>query len=234
MDVLISILILILAICIQLFLQLNPGIFALFYHYRLGKSSAKKADDLSLTYILGTEIFTAVLWLSNYLVITAIIALFPNFLTGAFWWIISGILLATAFATFCFYYRKNKGKSTVLFLPRRFAKSYLNYAEGATTKPRALTLGFYVNIPELIFALPLYLVSATILTTSTTLPSAPFIILYILVAVIPLFLIRIFYRSDLNLANIQRLRVELKPFARFLIPFCYLLLAIAVFYQGVL
>ena len=72
MSIFIPVAILIVATLIQAFMQLTPGVFALFYHYALGKNSSTKADDLSLHFILGVITFIVITWLLIYALIFSI------------------------------------------------------------------------------------------------------------------------------------------------------------------
>ena len=63
MSFFISVIILVLAMLIQVSMQLTPGTFALFYHYALGKNSRTKADNLSLYFTLGVITFMAIVWI---------------------------------------------------------------------------------------------------------------------------------------------------------------------------
>ena len=62
MNVFASIGIVLLAMLIMASLQLVPGVFALFFHYALGKHSLKKASGLGLFFILDAEIISAFLF----------------------------------------------------------------------------------------------------------------------------------------------------------------------------
>lgn len=213
-------------------LQLVPGTFSIFYHYALGKTNAKKADDQALSFILGAEIFVSIMLISIYTLIFTIFYNSIDFCPSIFFWIMAGIFCAEAIIIFLFYYRR--GKTTELFIPRRTAKTISTNSRKAKSRSDAIALGLFSNIPELIFTFPLYIISSVILLDTTAIPRALIIILYVLVSTIPLFAIRILYRTGHNLANITRLRAKLKPFFKLIIPTLYLLLAIAALNLGVL
>ena len=98
MSIFISVIILIMLSLIQFLMQLSSGIFMLFYHYALGKKSAKIADNLSLYFILGVEFFTAAVWFTVFLIL-------PD-ASPILFWILAGILFAESLASLFFYYRK--------------------------------------------------------------------------------------------------------------------------------
>lgn len=209
-----------------------PGTFSIFYHYALGKTSAKKANDRSLSFILGVEIFISFAWLFVYAIIFAIFYNSIDFCPNLFFWIISGIFLAESIAILFFYFRR--GKSAALFIPRCTATALSMHAKKAKTRSDAITLGFFASLPELIFTLPLYIISAIILLNTTVFPRALIILLYILVSIIPLFIIRFYYSTGHNLAEITRFRVRLKPILRLIISFLYFFLAIIILNLGVI
>ena len=230
MNVLVSVLILFLAMLIQVFMQLSPGIFALFYHYALGKKSRQKADDLSPYFILGYELFIAAIFfipcififnLDHYSLIDF------KYLS----WVLAGIFVAEAFASLFFYYRK--GKTTELFLSRKFAKGIEHRAKRINTKPDAFILGFLSSLPELLFTLPLYLAVIVALIDFTILPRATVLILFLIVALSPLFWLFAYYHTDHHLANFIRLRLKLKPLVKTILFLGFLSLATIIIF-GVL
>lgn len=230
MSILASAIILILVLVIVTFLQLTPGTFALFYHYALGKNSAKKTDDYSLSFILGAEFFTAILLLITYLIAFTIFVNQSVFVQNIFSWAMAGILCGEAIAAFFFYFRK--GKSTALFIPRRVAHGIKTCAVRVKSHKDAFILGLVSGTAELIFTLPLYIIFSIELMKFSTGTRVLVAIILILAIILPLFLIRGFYRAGNNLAEIQRLRVRLKPAVRFIISFNFLLIALIIINLG--
>lgn len=226
MSIFISVVILILVALIQISMQLTPGIFILFYHYALGKKSRNKADDLSLSFILGAETFIATIW---FLVLFTFLPIIPQ----VFIWVIASLLIIEATASLFFYYRKGPG--TALFITRSSAKVLELRAKNIKTRSDAFILGFFSNLPELIFTFPLYLLASFIMPNiSFSLPPAIYIIIYLMLAVMPLFFIHILYRTDHNLSDIERLRINLKPVVRLFLFVGFLLLAILTINYGVI
>ena len=209
---------------IQFLMQLSSGIFMLFYHYALGKKSAKIADNLSLYFILGVEFFTAAVWFTVFLIL-------PD-ASPILFWILAGILFAESLASLFFYYRKSS--ATALFIPRSIAQDFEIHAQNIKTHSDAFILGFLANIPELIFTLPLYCIAVVILSSTNFLPHAAFIILYVISAITPLFIIHALYHTGHNFADIERLRVRFKPLIRFLIFASFLITATLVINFGVI
>jgi hypothetical protein len=234
MSIFTSLGILILAMLIQGFLQTSPSIFAIFYHYTSGKTSAKKADDQSLSFILGVEIATAVMFLATYFIIT-FLAAERIILSSVFLWIMSGIFIILGIITFFFYFRpgKKNRQATTLFVSRLMAKNFIYHISHNKNRTDTIILGFLSSITEVIFTLPLFIISSIEIISLSPRFNFIFIIAYIVAATIPLFAIRISFRTGHNLAEIQRLRIKRKMFFRFIISAGYVGLAILTFLSGV-
>ena len=234
MSALTSLSFIILAMLIQSFLQTSPSVFAIFYHHNLSKTSKKKADDRSLSFILGVEIAVSIIFLITYFAITF---LFPekNFLNPIFLWIMSGIFfIETVFMLF-FYFRLGKKfkKTTKLFVPRHIANKIVYLSEHTKKRTDAVILGILTVLIELIFTLPLMVISSIGILNLSPRFGFIFIIAYIIIATLPLFTIRtLFYRSH-NLATIQRFRAKNKMLFRLIISISYLALAIITLILGV-
>lgn len=213
------------------FLQFSPGLFSLFYHYALGKHGRTKADNLSLDYILGTETAAATLWFTLYVVFFAIFYYNPNLSFSIIPWILAGIIFIEAILVLLLYYRK--GSFTALFVSRRVAKTVTNDAKKVKSRKDAFFLGFISTIPELFITLPLYILVVYILAYSTFLPNAITIIFFIIISTLQLFIIRTAYRTDHNLASIERFRKKTKLLVRLILSISLLLLAIVTVYLGV-
>lgn len=213
---------------IQGFLQLTPGVFMIFYHYISGKYSKTKTSDLALFFIFGVETMTALVFMSIYFIICTLSSTPINFSSDIFAWLLAGILAALSFATFFCYFRRGAG--TKLFISRRQARNFINNSTAVKSRSDAFTLGFVSGIPELIFTLPLYLLAVIeIMYLGTTpLSRSALVITYVLVAILPLLIIYIYYRTHHNLADLTRFRTRSKPFFRFFLSLLYLLLAILI------
>lgn len=231
MSIFASVIILILAMLISFCLQLTPGTFALFYHYALGKTTTKKADDQSLSFILGVEIFITIAWLFIYFLVLTCFYNFPD-LEGIFLFIMAGIFFAEAIAALFFYYRR--GKSTALFISRHTASKLLERIKKVKKRSNGITIGIRVSLFEFIFTLPLYLISANVLLKFDALPRVFIIALYVLLSVLPLFITRYAFKLDNNLADIERFRVKIKPVVKSILFFSFLLLGLATLYLGIL
>ena len=232
MNVFVSVGIVILAMLIMASLQLVPGVFALLYHYTSGKHSTKRASTLSLFFIIGTEIisaffFIAAIYISNTLFINDLDP-HNNILT----WASIGILIALSIASFFFYFRHPHGKDTELFIPRKIATNLNLRASKVESPSDAFALGVLSNIPEILFTLPLYIVTATeIIYMHTEYLADDFLtIVYILISTIPLLIVYYSFRTKHNLATIIRSRIHDKNFHRLCLSLSYATIAILMIF----
>lgn len=233
MNVLSSVGIVILAMLIMASLQLVPGVFAIFYHYALGKYSKKKASTLGLFFILGTEIMSAFLFISAFYISYVLFLNDLNPRNNILTWIFVGILLALTITSFFFYYRHpHSHQDTELFIPRSFANNLSLRAKSVKSPSDAFVLGALVNVYELIFTLPLYIITATEIMYMHTEYFADDLltIIYILISAIPLVHLYYSFGSGHHLAYIQRSRVKNKIYHRLIISFSYLIIAILTIY----
>lgn len=212
-------------------LQLVPGVFAIFYHSALGRYSKSKASILSLFFILGTEITSAVLFISAFYISYVLFINDLNPRNNVLTWIFISILLILAFLSYFFYFRKPHSKDTEIFIPRDYARKLIKKASSISNPSDAFALGAFVNVYELVFTFPLYIITATEIMYMHTEYFADDLmtLIYILASVIPLFQIYYSFRFGRNLADIQKSRVKNKSFHRFIISFSYLTIAILTF-----
>ena len=210
------------------FLQLAPGVFALTYHYALGKYSEKKASYLTLFLIIGVEVISACIFLSTFFLVSIIF--FAGFRpeTSIATWIVAGILIALSFLAFFRYYRPGTG--TKLFIPAKYTKGLRFSAKTIKTKSDAFVLGALSSVSELIYTFPLFiLVSAEIMRLSLQdIPVNIFALLFVLAPLFPLFVVRYKYQMGYSLADIIKSRNKNKFFTRLILGLNYLIIAIII------
>ena len=219
---------------IQGLLQLNPAIFAIFYHHTLGKTSAKKTDDQALSFILGTELFTALFFLTIYFLVNFLDATFePDY--NILMWVMGGIFALETLLVFFFYFKlgKKSKNTTKSFLPRPVAKGILHRISKTKNRTDTILLGFLAASTEIIFVLPLYIIIAIQIIHLASRFSSLFIIAYIVVTTLPLFGARMLFRTGHNLAEIERRRVKRKTLFRFLITISFAVLSTLTILAGV-
>ena len=223
--------IVLISMLIQAILQVNPSVFAIFYHSALAKKSRVKADNLSLSFILGTEIFVALMLVVLYLVFLFIFMDNPNFFEGIFAWLMVGVFFAVFVSSLLFYFRDGNG--TRLYLPRKITNGLVLRAEKVKTRLDAILLGFISSTFELVFTLPLFIIVIIQILNFSAGTRCVVVLSYILMSIVPLFVMRGFYRSHHNLAEIQKWRTKKKLAIRLSISLLYLCLTFLVIYLGV-
>ena len=220
--------IVIMSTLILAFLQLEPGIFALFSHYAMGKFNHKKRAMLTTFFMLGVETVSACLFICALLFVNLffLYAFRPE--TSFLCWILVGVLVALAIVSLFCYYRPGKNTGSQFFIPRKCAETLESYAAKIGTRSDAFTLGALSGVLELPFSLPLYLISA-IAIIELSVEQPPLILLallFILVPILPLALVRCRYRAGFTLADLLRSRERNKSAIRLVLTISYLALAI--------
>lgn len=228
MNVLTGVGILLLSMLIIGFLQLRPSVLMIFLHYTSAKYSKMRTSDLALFYIFGAEVFVALGFISLYYVTTTIMLFLPNVVATTIYYV---LLVALLLIGVCFpflYFRKGAG--TQLFISRKVAASLTERAKKTKTRSDAFMLGFAAGVPEAIFTLPVFLLSTILIADSieNATARAGVIILFVMAAVLPLFVVRTLMAHHLNLANIQMFREKNKAFYSVMICVIYILLAATV------
>ncbi len=221
--------ILLLSMLIFAFLQLVPGVFMLFSHYKFGQMSRNKASDLNTFFILGAETFIVIIFLATFAILNTSPFILEIAESAIFNWISAGVLLALAVLFATIYYRAG-ATSSELFISRRFAKNITSRAKSSKTRSEAFLLGLSSAIPELIFTFPLYILAnlAVLTLASSPIEHSALVILFALVAILPLFIIHFTFATRKTLAPLMKFRFNNRPFFRFIIPFFYFLIAVLI------
>lgn len=220
--------IVVLATLILAFLQLGPGIFALFSHYASGRFTAKKRAMLTTFFMLGVETVSAILFICSVLFVNIFFYFSPRPEATFLAWILVGFLLALAIFSIIGYYRSSSGSQ--LFISRKSAAALARYAAETSTRSDAFVLGAFSSVLELPFSLPLYLAAASsIVVLSVLWPSSLLLaFLFVCIPLLPLFFVRYKFRLGFNLADIMRSRVRDKNFVRFVLCFAYTTIAVLI------
>ena len=129
MSILLSLGIVILSMLILVFLQLSPGVFALFHHYASGMFSHHKTSLLSTFFIIGTETVAACLYLCALLIANIFFFYTATPESGFLAWILVGILIALSLVSLVCYYRAGSGSK--LFIAAALPPSRITLAPPA-------------------------------------------------------------------------------------------------------
>ena len=226
MDVFTPLGIVLMSMLILAFLQLEPGIFALFSHYARGKFPTQRRALLTTFYMLGVEIVAAILFICCLLFVNILFYYVFRPENSFLIWIAAGILFALAIVCLLCYYHPGIGSR--LFIPRQTADALRHYASRASSRSDAFTLGALTSVLEIPFTLPLFAISAisTIELATVWFPNLLLGLFVILAPLLPLAVIRLKYRAGYNLADFMRARVRTKSFVRLILCFAYTALAV--------
>lgn len=234
MSVFTSLSFIILTMLIQGFLQCTPSIFTIFYHHNLSKTTKKKSDDRALSFILGSEIAISIIFLIIYFIMT-FLPIENDFSNPIFLFIMSGIFFTESIFFLCFYFKPGKKfkNTTTLYLPRFVTQKIYSLVEHAKNRISTIMLGAISILLEIIFILPLIIISSVGILNLSPRFGFVFIIAYIIITTLPLFTIRTLFYKNYNLATIERFRAKNKLTFRLIISTSYLILAIILLVLGV-
>lgn len=140
---------------------------------------------------------------------------------------IVGILLALTLIIWFAYYRT--GRSTELWLPKSVTKFITSRAQKTSSRVEAFSLGMLTSFAEFPFSLILILLVADTFLQFSPIFQIISIFIYLLIAISPLLICRLFVRRGDTVAEIQRWRVKNKTFLRVLSGVGFLALALFLF-----
>lgn len=207
----------------QCFLQVATGIFTLFYHYALGKNSQKKAHHLATIFFLSV-------FLVNLAISSLVFYLVHD--SEILRWVLCGIFAALSIISWLFYYRRGSG--TRLYIPRVLARTINKSAKNAKSYTDAFLLGAFAGISELIYTVPIFIILALKAKSFDNFYiEIGIFVINLLILMVPFYVIRLIYKSDGNLADIERMRVRNKGFFRAMLAIFCLVLAAAMFNFGI-
>ncbi len=229
MSILTSLGILVLSVLACSFLQIAPSVFAIFYHYASAKGTKEKTLDLSSYFLIGSELINGLLIFVLYFIVFEFLNDNPFLDLTVFEWIAAGIVAALGIFIIFFYYRKDK-KGTALFIPRKTARSLMVCAKTARKKSDIVMLGIVSGMTELVFSLPIYLITVTeIIRIPGEDFLQPFLLfLFIILTMLPIMTMRGHFWRGKNLAEIERSREKNKNFSKVILGSVYVLLAISI------
>lgn len=141
--------------------------------------------------------------------------------------IVVGMLVALAFAAWLIYYRR--GRTTELWLPRTVARFIDRRAKETNSNTEAFSLGVLTSLAEVPFTLILVVVAANSVLKLEPLYQLLAVVLYTIVAIMPLVIMRFAIRRGNTAVDVQRWRVKHKNFLRAMTGVGFLVLGLFVF-----
>ena len=228
-----SLAIIVFAAIIHASFQLSVSVLTLLSGHSLGRKTAhRKVLRLMNSFITGVIVITFLLLTS----VTYILVLKINFSASAEQLVAAiacGLMVGLGVATWAFYYRRGDGTS--LWLPRNFAH-YLNGRTKQTKSPtEAFGLGMTSVIAELLFiAGPLIAASLAIITLPNVWWQLASVLIYIIIAILPLLIVFVLVGSGHSVARIQQWREKHKRFIQFVAGGSLIILAAFLFVDRLL
>ena len=205
-------------------LQLGTGSLILLLVSVFGQNHPARARSLARSFVSG---FGTLIFLALVLASFIIFYLGPSTLPPVFLAVIVGLLLANAIVMWCFYYRHSD--ATALWLPRPTAHFLASRFTQVKTTTDAFSLGLFTCFAELPFSLALFFISAISITSLPELYRGFALVLYIIIAILPLLIVNALTFRGRTVVEIQRWRVKNKVFLKLLSGVLFLILATYIF-----
>lgn len=223
MSGLIGLGLIVLASLVHATMQLGTGTLLLLYHASRNKHIKSKTRNLVGSFISGIGI---IVFLGVSAACFILIRIFTDDLSKVLFIIAVGILVALAIIIWFFYYRKGEG--TELWLPKSVAKFIDGRAKITESNTEAFTLGILTFFAELPFTFILIFLGAAGVLTLPWLYQLLGVVLYTIIAILPLVIMRIAIRSGKTVVDIQRWRVKNKNFLKIIAGVGLIVLALFI------
>lgn len=202
-------------------LALPLGSLLLLYHSSKGKHIQKKTRRLVSSFVAGVTLVDFLI-LATLCFLVSILSFYGT-LSKLTLTVVFSLLPLFALFVWFFYYRLTN--TTELWLPRHVAKFIDSRASLTSNNSEAFSLGVLTALAELPFSLLPFLLSADALLRLDN-PSfeALSLVLFVVLAILPLLVLRFAIRSGANVAEIQRWRLRHKTFFRAFSGGCFIAL----------
>lgn len=202
-------------------LQLGVSALLLLFHASMGKNIKKKTRELTMNFILGAALFTALAVASTCFVTLVV---FDGKMPISAVVILACILAVLAFGIWFLYYRKSIG--TELWVPRSFAKFIVTRAEKTDDNVEAFSLGMLMACAETPFGLAIILAAANSIINLPQAVQILAIAVFVVMSTLPMILMQLFVEKGRTVVDIQKWRVKNKDFIRVMSGVGYFVLAI--------
>ncbi|HTK39232.1 MAG TPA: hypothetical protein VL362_00015 [Patescibacteria group bacterium] len=215
---------------IQASFQLSVSMVTVMSGHALGKkTSLTRLSRMVAAFTLGVMTMTALCVSLFALILTNVFPETPILL----WSILSGLMVGIGLAVWFFYYRY-RTSGTVLWIPRPLATYLTKRSRATSMAPEAFALGTTSVVGEIVFNGVTSLFAAVLLTHLAPPQQLVGLLLYVVVATLPLFLIVLHISGGGSLARIQRWRERNKRFLQFAAGSALIILGVYVYVETVL
>ncbi len=191
--------------------QLSVSMLTILSGHAIGaKRSHARTMSLMSAFALGAMAMTLLL-----LSCCAYLALnfFGVYIQSLVWAVVCGLMLGIGVAVWVFYYRGKQG--TTLWIPRGLAHFLLDRTKATKNTAEAFSLGLASVFAELLFILAPLAAAALCLLQLSHLYQIVGVIIYTLVASLPLLIVVLMVGGGHSLSRIQRWRETNKRFMQF-------------------
>ena len=227
MSIILAFLTLFLAALSHASLQLDLGGFILLYHASRSHHVLSRTRALASFYILGAGFMILALLAACIYFVSLITS--GSLSSDLLATIVGALLAISIFMWFGYYRLELDSRTTELWVPRFVSRYIDTRARATSSRIEAFSLGMLTIFAEFPFSFLLLVLSANSLTALTPAQSVIGIAMYILVALLPLILCRLFLRSGRTVVDIQKFRVRSKGFFRTMSGTFFAILAVFVF-----
>jgi divalent metal cation (Fe/Co/Zn/Cd) transporter len=210
--------------------QLSVSVLTMLSAHTIGtKRTHARLLRLTTGYVLGALLMTVLLLALAALVLTD---LFNGQPPKIAWAIICGLLISLAVAVWLFYYRREKG--TMLWIPRNFADYLTRRVERTKMGAEAFGLGLSSVVGELLFIAVPIVTSALVLVQLPALWQLVSLVIYTLVASLPLIIVWALVSSGHSLSRIQKWRESNKYFLQSAAGFGLIILSLFIYVNQIM
>lgn len=214
---------------IQASFQLSVSVITIMSGHALGaKTALSRLSRLAAAFSLGAMTMVALSLSFLALVVKNVFTQPPTIA----WSITSGLMVGIGLAVWFFYYRYDSS-GTVLWVPRPMASYLSKRARSTTITPEAFALGLTSIVGEALFIIAPSLLGALLLTRLAPPLQLSGLLIYTVIATLPLTLIAMRISSGGSLAQIQRWREHNKRFLQFAAGSALIILGVYVYVQEV-
>ena len=212
-----------LAAIVHASLQLGLGSLLLLYHASLGKHIKKKTRVLVSNYIFGVALLID-------LIVSALVFIVSTTAKGSLSAEVLGIavsiMLMLAIIIWFFYYKTKR--STELWLPKTVARYITNRAKLTESNTESFSLGMLTALAEMPFSAILMVVAGNSIVAFPLWCQPILVLMYVLIAILPLFVLRFFIRHGRTVVDVQKWRVKNRNFLKIMSGVGFMTLAIFI------
>lgn len=238
MDLISSIIVIIFAALIHASFQLSVSVLTLLSGHTIGaRRSHAKVLHMTTSFVLGAATMTTLIL--SFITLSLIEIFGDNAIPTFVWAGVCGLMFGIAVLIWIFYYRRGKG--TMLWIPRSFARFLSDRTKSAKSGAEAFSLGLSSVLAEMLFIIAPISISALVILQLPDYWSIIGSFIYIIVSLLSLITVWVLIGSGHNLSSFQKWRESNKYFLQFaagtglvaLALFVYVNQIISCLYPGV-